>query len=547
MVVMISLLIILALQYRSLSALESMSAAAVRGMVRNFLEVIAADVERFYRADAERALQLSPEALVQDLPDPSSFAFHHAQTAKLFFTSTVSREDPQLRFYHATGEVLAISPDAAMVRAVEVALAPWWMLGRTGVADEPAKLRVDEREPEHRLILKPIRNEASQVIGVIGMVVDPSFFAAYYLPKIIREHLPKLCSDTEQDNMVVTVHDGRDQKVWATQPAVERGGGIVKSLQFVYTDWQLGVHTRHMTPEQWAQQHFALNVSLSLLVTGILVAGIVLILRTASRAVKLSQMKTDFVSNVSHELRTPLASVRVFGEFLRLGRVSGLDKAREYGEYIETESRRLTHLINNILDFAKIESDQKNYQFEAADLTGVITEVIETFHVRLQQRPGKLVFEAPAPMLPPVMIDPDAMAQAVTNLLDNAIKYSAPDRVIRVQLQLQDGWVALSVSDQGIGIPRWEQEKIFERFHRVSTGLVHNVKGSGLGLAIVKHIVSAHRGTVTLTSDVGQGSTFILYLPVINSSPAISTPRTRPLTREASPKAAWWRGLWGHT
>jgi signal transduction histidine kinase len=236
---------------------------------------------------------------------------------------------------------------------------------------------------------------------------------------------------------------------------------------------------------------------------------------------KLSQMKTDFVSNVSHELRTPLSSIRVFGEFLKLGRVQEPEKVNEYGEYIETESRRLTQLINNILDFSKIESGRKTYHFEPASIEGIIAGTLKIFEVRLKQSDFSIVFESCQGALPPVLIDQEAIGQAFMNLLDNAIKYSGRSRNILIRLGQQDGYIFASVADHGIGIPPSEQAKIFERFHRVSTGLVHDVKGSGLGLALVKHIVEAHAGKVKVESEPGKGSTFTLYLPIAQSKPPL--------------------------
>jgi two-component system phosphate regulon sensor histidine kinase PhoR len=155
---------------------------------------------------------------------------------------------------------------------------------------------------------------------------------------------------------------------------------------------------------------------------------------------------------------------------------------------------------------------------ETVEVGETVSEVLKTFDIRLQQRAGAVVFEAPDTPVPPTLADPDAIAQAVANLLDNAMKYSPPESNINIRLSQQDGYVTIAVCDHGIGIPREEQTRIFERFHRVSTGLVHNVKGSGLGLAIVKHVVEAHQGHVTLESAPGQGSTFILHLPVARAA-----------------------------
>ncbi|MCI0664653.1 MAG: HAMP domain-containing histidine kinase, partial [Acidobacteria bacterium] len=269
---------------------------------------------------------------------------------------------------------------------------------------------------------------------------------------------------------------------------------------------------------EWSKRYFFTNISFSILTALVLIGGIILTLRAASRAMKLSQMKADFVSNVSHELRTPLASIRVFGEFLKLGRIKDSHKIHEYGEYIETESRRLTQLINNILDFSKIESGQKTYLFEEADVEHVISDTLKTFEVMLEQNGFKINFVKPVHPLPLVIIDSTAIAQAFINLLDNAVKYSGDSKEINVRLGEQNGFVTIAVSDSGIGIAREDCGKVFEKFYRVGNCLVHDVKGSGLGLSIVKHIVEAHFGKVTVESELGKGTTFVIHLPAEGSA-----------------------------
>jgi signal transduction histidine kinase len=260
-----------------------------------------------------------------------------------------------------------------------------------------------------------------------------------------------------------------------------------------------------------------------------LLSCIILALRAAGRQMRLSQMKTDFVSNVSHELRTPLASIRVFGEFLKMGRVSEDEKIREYGEYIETESRRLTQLVNNILDFSRIESGRKTYDFEPANPSELVHSTLKTFDVQLKQRGFSVRVKESAAPLPPVLVDSEAIAQALINLLDNAVKYSGQAHEIEIRLAREGSFVAIHVSDHGIGLSREEQRKVFEKFYRVCTGLVHESRGSGLGLSLVKHIVEAHKGRVTVESELGRGSTFTIYLPVKEKAAEASTePNQQP-------------------
>jgi signal transduction histidine kinase len=280
----------------------------------------------------------------------------------------------------------------------------------------------------------------------------------------------------------------------------------------------MALYNPRATPQQWARAGFFFNVSLAGLLALALIGGVSLALRVAGRAVKLSKMKSEFVSNVSHELRTPVASIRVFGELLRLGRAQDPEKVKEYGEHIEGESRRLTRLIDNILDFSRIESGRKEYRFAPGDVLEVVEAVVHTFEMRLAAQGFKIVIEAPERPLPQLRMDGDGIAQAFQNLLDNAVKYSGESKEVVVTLSAEEGWVAIAVRDRGIGIARDEQRRVFERFHRVGTGLVHDVKGSGLGLSIVHHIVAAHGGRVTVVSEPGKGSTFTMVLPATSGA-----------------------------
>jgi signal transduction histidine kinase len=242
-------------------------------------------------------------------------------------------------------------------------------------------------------------------------------------------------------------------------------------------------------------------------------AGMILMYRNVARELALAKLKSDFVSNVSHELRTPLALIRLYAETLELGRISNPGKHQEYYEIIRKESERLTSLINNILDFSRIEAGKKEYSFRETDVADLVRSTLESYRFEIEQN-GFYFEQKIASNLPPLQLDREAIARSLLNLVNNAVKYSATDKYLGVHLYHRDGSVSLEVVDHGIGIPAKEQPKIFEKFYRVGDPLVHNTKGSGLGLSLVRHIVRAHGGEVTVESAPGRGSKFIITLPI---------------------------------
>jgi signal transduction histidine kinase len=241
--------------------------------------------------------------------------------------------------------------------------------------------------------------------------------------------------------------------------------------------------------------------------------GMWLTYRNVSRELALAKLKSDFVSNVSHELRTPLALIRLYAETLELGRLSTPAKQHEYHEIIRKESERLTALINNILDFSRIEAGKKEYNFRETDVADLVRSTLESYRFEIEQN-GFQFEEKIESNLPPLQVDREAIARSLLNLVNNAVKYSSDEKYLGVRLYRQNGSVNLEVVDHGIGIAANEQPKIFEKFYRVGDPLVHNTKGSGLGLSLVRHIVVAHGGEVAVESTPGKGSKFIITLPV---------------------------------
>lgn len=514
--------VLVIVQFVWLLRLEKAQAIAHGAALDSFLGTVSTKVEYFYREAAERSLNLSASLFTQNRTDKVAYYWKQrpAKGAKRLFLVDLTQSE--------FGNFLAFDPENAKLYtpaasdeslAMVLAANPLHMLNLRQRGMESAALTVDERNPDYRIILNPILDDGGRVVGLAGMILDEAFLKQKLLPAIITSTLAKFLPSAPDDELAVTVTNGAGSTVVAVGDAAGRGVAAKTRLGFVFTDWQMALYNPRATPRQWARAGFVFNASLAGLLALALIGGVSLALRAADRAVKLSRMKSDFVSNVSHELRTPVASIRVFGELLRMGRAQDPDKVREYGAHIEGESRRLTRLIDNILDFSRIESGHKEYRFERGDVREVVDAVIRTFEMRSAAQGITIQRSLPNGAVPPVRMDPDAIAQAFQNLLDNALKYSDGSKEIFVTVSAEDGFVAVSVRDSGIGIPRDEQKKIFERFHRVGTGLVHDVKGSGLGLSIVHHIVDAHGGDVAVVSEPGAGSTFTIRLP-IEGSPA---------------------------
>lgn len=259
---------------------------------------------------------------------------------------------------------------------------------------------------------------------------------------------------------------------------------------------------------QWA---YAGTIGLSLVVV---LAGLIVLLHAVRRETRTAAAKAEFLANVSHELRTPLASISYIGELLKSGRARTLDEARQLHDMLTEETDRLKNLIEDILEFSKIQSGKRLFSLNPIDLRDAVDQALHRFRGKAAARNFDISF-APSTDPLPIRADVSAVVQSVMNLLDNGTKYSGDSHRLAVTTgrTARDAWVA--VQDFGVGIPREEHGKIFERFYRVDPALNrHSEGGVGLGLAMVKEIMDAHGGRVQLESKPGAGSTFFLWFPL---------------------------------
>ncbi len=306
---------------------------------------------------------------------------------------------------------------------------------------------------------------------------------------------------------------------------------VVSDSSAIHTTQDFSLAEARYTRSFWLMPDFVLAIStegdplesqlrartiragvLILIVLIVLMFGLWYVDRAVKRETELARLKSDFVANVSHELKTPLALIRMFAETLEMGRIPNETKKQEYYRIIGNESARLTHLIQNILNFSKMEAGKKTYVFEPASIHDIIRNVM-TMYGDILSRDGIQLELDLDETVPDLALDKDAITEAILNLVDNAMKYAGSGKWIGIQTRpLGDRGFSLTVADRGPGIDTDDHERIFETFYRSGGTLVHETKGTGLGLSLVKHIVAAHGGTIHVESEPGKGSRFIIRI-----------------------------------
>lgn len=339
---------------------------------------------------------------------------------------------------------------------------------------------------------------------ICALIIDPLVF-------IHRNLSPRIQEITQQKFIISIIDNNTKNVVYQSEQRNGRNFEQLKAL-WLLKNYSMEIRLKGATLEQVLKNRSQYNVLFIVLINIILVLGFWFVFRTIRRELELAQIKSDFVSNVSHELRTPLALINMYAETLEMGRVRNDEKKNEYYKIISQETNRLSRIVNKILNFSKMEAGKFTFSFSGVDLNELVEQVYSTYSFHMQNS-GFTCSLNTDESIPFIHADREAVAEAFINLLDNAVKYSTSDKYIQVSTGSEDSMVFLEVKDRGIGMDKRESERIFDKFYRVSTGLVHNTKGTGLGLALVKHIMDAHKGSITVTSKPGDGSCFRLYFP----------------------------------
>jgi len=354
---------------------------------------------------------------------------------------------------------------------------------------------------------------------MLGWCQEPSDNSVFGVELEMMTLLSRLVAnfpETAPPGLTYTLNDGSGTILFQTVGSaltVETKPKFSVSLAPQLPHWEIGVHVVDDTPAEQAARNFMLfaGLLLAILIIAMLAGGGLLTLQALQHA-RDARRKTTFVSNVSHELKTPLTSIRMYAELLQTGRIKDDEKKKKYLEVIVDESQRLTRLVNNVLDFSRLEQGRKKYHLETINLAELINHFLETQRYRLEKE-GLIVRNIIQSKEFPVTADRDALEQVLLNLTDNAVKYASDGKELVFDLAQVEGYWQLRIMDRGCGVAAGHRRKIFEKFHRVDDSLTTRQPGAGLGLAIARKILRDLDGDLFYEDRPDGGSIFVMTLP----------------------------------
>jgi signal transduction histidine kinase len=494
--VLLPILLLTYLQYRSLTELQTKTKGAFKDNLRQGLPFV------------ERQMKQRLEDIgAQTLNPIGSMHLSSPEELDKYFAA-VKRTHPEIEemfVFGYPGAQIKINSDTQFMYDKA-------RMAQNFVDDKRQYLFVPNM-PQGAYLFYPLPGQS----GVAGVFLSKSFVSNDLLAGSINNVSKIFHGNTAVASALVITISDENGEVLYSNAAGQNEYFLESNFDHPFSNWKARVGLKNTNIDELARNSFLHSAGATVLVLVVLLFGMALTIRATDREARLAQAKSNFVSNVSHELKTPLSLLSLFSEILELGRVNSEEKKTEYYRIIRHESLRLNKMIDNILDFSKIEAGRKAYVFAEGDMAEVIEHVLSSYRYQIVNQ-GFDVQTNLQPDLPPVLIDRDAMEQAISNLLDNAIKYSRDVKQLSITTERRGSELSIEIADRGIGIPRTEQPKVFEKFYRVGTGLVHDVKGSGLGLSLVKHIVEAHHGSISVESEVGKGSRFTILLPLIGET-----------------------------
>lgn len=349
------------------------------------------------------------------------------------------------------------------------------------------------------------------------------------LPVFITQILsPKMQAISQEEFIISAFREGSDSVVYTTGGPEEipltgasyrlSSGDDQEKDFWLLPGYALGISLKGATIDDLVNDRITTSLVILVMLLIVLATGLVFLYRNIRREIALSQAKSEFVSNVSHEIRTPLSLISMYAETLEMDRVSE-QKKKEYYSVIAKETERLSGIVNRILDFSHLEANKKKYDNRLIGLNDLCGEVLSSYSLHLENKGFTCDF-IKAQEQDMIYGDKASIAEAIINLLDNAIKYSREIKHIVLKTGCEQKFCFVEVTDQGIGIAKNHQPEIFDQFYRAPISDVHDTKGSGLGLTLVKKTVEAHHGKIKVESALGKGSTFRLYFPAKSGTPS---------------------------
>ncbi len=527
-------------QFQSINDLASTSAVVLRQLSQETADAAANDVEDTLKRPHIGVLLGVPQARTDALDrawmDPvfqqgleqspfveafyvwSAVAPHQANTMLVYNRDSLADGSGDLdrRFRDAPGVAAVVVPRLRQLLEHKRAIVafPATIGGRRKYVQVQLRFRSPDRDT---------------FSSFIALVVDAEAMRTVHLPAMMKARLATVQHLGGFPQLDLSLRDAKGQVIFTSSPATSDVFVDQRSFPLVFFDRELLEYAApfEVEPETWtlqtgfgnrtiaaiAESSSRPQLALMAMLALVMAAGVFFVAGAAAREVRLAELKSNFVASVSHDLKTPLALIQLFAETLELGRVRTPERAAEYYRIINGEAKKLTRLIENMLDFSRMEAGLRPYRTAPADLGEVTRDVVARLQSQFEQGRFNVVTRV-APGLPSVDIDTGAVQQAVENILANAMKYSREDRDIEVDVARVGRDVTVRVTDHGIGIAKRDLRLVFRKFYRVDSGLGGGPQGCGLGLAIVDHTMRGHGGAVSVESEPGRGSTFTLAFPI---------------------------------
>jgi signal transduction histidine kinase len=372
-------------------------------------------------------------------------------------------------------------------------------------------LAIDESDSSLYLAFKEL-GSGTRGIKTIGASLRCSYLATLVVQSVRSVDVG--------ENLRVLLIDGKSPR--ADESGTAKGSVAEEPLPFLagtMQDYRLAlVGTQGASIEGFTSRGVMPYYALIFVITVVIALGVMFIFHDVSREQELTRMKSEFISNVTHEIKTPIATIRGLAENVNEGWVKSPKKQQEYFRLIAGESERLGHLVQNTLDFSRIESGSKRYHMEECSLKEIVERTVERFRTLTEGQQVAITCTVEK-NLPQANLDREAIGQVLLNLLDNGAKYSRDKKVITVTVGTEGDQLRLAVADEGMGIDKRDIPRLFEKFYRAESRPGKNIAGSGIGLTLVKEITEAHGGSIAVESELNKGSTFTVRIPINQREP----------------------------